>query len=64
MPEIPKTETLIISWDSNHAHPISLTKEEISAAANVPNAAGDTPTAAEFNALLNSLRYAGILKTS
>ena len=33
MPEIPKTETLIIPWDSNSAHPISLTKEEISAAA-------------------------------
>ena len=36
----------------------------MNAAANVPNAAGDTPTAAEFNALLNSLRYVGILKTS
>ena len=33
MPEIPKTETLIIPWDSNPAHPISLTKEEISTAA-------------------------------
>ena len=33
MPKIPKTETLIISWDSNPAHPISLTREEISAAA-------------------------------
>lgn len=33
MPEIPKTETLMISWDSNLAHPISLTREEISAAA-------------------------------
>lgn len=31
MPEIPKTETLIISWDSNSVHPISLTKAEISA---------------------------------
>lgn len=33
MPEIPKTETLIISWNSNPAHPISLTKTEIGAAA-------------------------------
>lgn len=33
------------------------------AAAHIPNAAGDTPTAAEFNALLNSLRYVGILGT-
>ena len=36
----------------------------MNAAANVPNAAGDTPTAAEFNALLNSLRYVGILRTN
>ena len=33
MPEIPKTETLIIPWNSNPEHPISLTREEISAAA-------------------------------
>ena len=32
-------------------------------AAHVHDAAGDTPTAAEFNALLNSLRDAGILET-
>ena len=32
-------------------------------AAHVPNAVGDTPTAAEFNALLKSLRDAGILVT-
>ena len=36
----------------------------IKKAAHVPNAAGDTPTAAEFNALLKSLRDAGILATS
>ena len=34
------------------------------AAAHVPNATGDTPTSAEFNALLKSLRDAGILATS
>ena len=34
------------------------------AAAHVPNAAGDTPTSAEFNALLIPLRRVGILETS
>ncbi len=31
---------------------------------HVPNAAGATPTKAEFDALLNSLRNAGLLATS
>ena len=31
MPEIPKTEALIIPWDFNPTHPASLTKEGISA---------------------------------
>lgn len=61
-----------ISEDSAGAHMFTCTSEKgwtdrihgMNAAANVPNAASDTPTAAEFNALLNSLRYAGILKTS
>lgn len=60
-----------ISEDTAGAHMFTCTSEKgwtrrihgMNAAANVPNAAGDTPTAAEFNALLNSLRYVGILKT-
>lgn len=35
----------------------------IEGAEAVADAAGDTPTAAEFNALLNTLRYAGLLRT-
>ena len=61
MPEIPKTETLIISQDSNPTHPASLIKAGISAAA-VANVTA-APTAKEFNALLKSLRDAGILAT-
>ena len=61
-----------ISEDSAYAHIFTCTSETgwkdrthcMKAAANVPNAAGDTPTAAEFNALLNSLRNVGILATS
>lgn len=33
MPDISKTETLMVSWDSNPAHPASLTKAEIGVAA-------------------------------
>lgn len=61
-----------ISEDSAGAHIFTCTSETgwthrihgMKAAADVPNAAGDTPTAAEFNALLTSLRRVGILKTS
>lgn len=61
-----------ISEDSAGAHMFTCTSETgwtdrihgMNKAAHVPNAAGDTPTAAEFNALLNSLRQAGILATS
>ncbi len=62
MPEIPKTEILIISWDSNPTHPASLTKTGIGAAA-VANVTAAS-TAEEFNALLKSLRDARILTTS
>lgn len=61
-----------ISEDSAYAYIFTCTSETgwthrihgMKAAAHVPNAAGDTPTAAEFNALLKSLRDAGILATS
>ena len=60
-----------ISEDSARSHMFTCTSATgwthrthgMEKAANVPNAAGDTPTAAEFNALLTSLRSAGILET-
>lgn len=58
----PKTafdDTLPVSLYA--ADPVTIDPKFLPAAEAVANAAGDTPTAAEFNALLASLRAAGYL---
>jgi len=56
--------TTVIGGTLNVTGTLKLNGATIAQANAVPDAAGDAPTAAEFKALLDSLRAAGILKTS
>ena len=56
--------TTVIGGTLNVTGTLKLNGATIAQANAVADAAGDAPTAAEFKALLDSLRAAGILKTS